>query len=179
MAKVWMRACEIIYCLWIKECPWCTDQVDSAGSLSRLRVTGPWSALTELCGFEDGSKFTEVCQSRRCLTHSVRRHWHVLYDPPESNVLKILQIASKEILLSDGKTDVLMTCVALSPKNRDKWPYLPKLKKKWGVFVSFCVVSFFWGCFFWIFGLVWFWFFSLICLRFLFGFWSGVFCLLI
>lgn len=31
-------------------------------------------------------------------------HWHVLYDPPERNVLKILKIASKKILLSDGKT---------------------------------------------------------------------------
>lgn len=42
-----------------------------------------------------------------------RCHWHVLSDPPEGNVLKILKIASTEILLSDGQTDVLMTCVAL------------------------------------------------------------------
>lgn len=102
-------------------------------------------------------------------------HWHVLYDPPDSNVLKILKIASKELLLSDGKTDVLVTCAALSQKNRDKWSYLPKLKK-WGCFVSFCVVRFSGGVlsgFFFCFGLAF-----LICLRF-FGFWSGVFCLLI
>lgn len=50
----------------------------------------------------------------------VRCHWHVLHEPPERNVLKILKIASKEILLSDGKTDVLMISVALSQKNSDK-----------------------------------------------------------
>lgn len=35
-------------------------------------------------------------------------------------MLKVLKIANKQILLTDGKTDVLMTCVVLSQKNNDE-----------------------------------------------------------
>lgn len=126
-----------------------------------------------LCGLEDVSKFPGICQSRRCLTHSVHCHCHVLYDYPERNVLKVLKIANKQILLTDGKTDVLMTCVALSQKNNDEWSYLPQLKK-WGFFL-FCVVRFSGDV---LSGFLVFFFFFL-CLKGFFCFWSDISYLLI
>lgn len=149
MAKVWMRTCVFIAC----------GLRSVHGARTRWTLLAPsvgwgWQGLlcTVLCGLEDVSKFTGICHSRRCLTHSVRCHCHALYDHPERNVLKILKIANKEILRTDGKTDVLMTCVALSQKNNDKWSYLPQLKKMKQIFcfILCCEVS--WGCSFWFFG---------------------------
>lgn len=147
MAKVWMRTRVFIAC----------GLRSVHGARTRWTLLAPsvgwgWQGLlcTVLCGLEDVSKSTGICHSRRCLTHSVRCHCHVLYDHPERNVLKILKIANKEILRTDGKTDVLMTCVALSQKNNDKWSYLPQLKKmRVFCFILCCEVS--WGCSFWFF----------------------------
>lgn len=169
MAKVWMRTCVFIAC----------GLRSVHGARTRWTLLAPsvgwgWQDLlcTVLCGLEDVSKFTGICHSRRCLTHSVRCHCHVLYDHPERNVLKILKIANKEMFWTDGKTDVLMTCVALSQKNNDKWSYLPQLKKmRVFCFILCCEVS--WGCSFWFFGVFF------ICLKFMFCFWSDVSYLLI
>lgn len=124
---------------------WLLQQAEDDRSLGLSQ----WWVASRMCPSSLGLPKQKVSDS------PVHCHWHVLYDPPERNVLKILKIASKKILLSDGKTDVLMTSVALSQKNSDQWSYLPRLKKKKReLFVLFCIVRISGGClsgFFWLF----------------------------
>lgn len=169
MAKVWMRTCVFIAC-GLRS----VHDARTRWTLLAPSVGWGWQGLlcTVLCGLEDVSKFTGICHSRRCLTHSVRCHCHALYDHPERNVLKILKIANKDILRTDGKTDVLMTGVALSQKNNDKWSYLPQLKKM-RFFLFYFVLWGFLAVFFLAFGVFF------ICLKSVFCFWSDVSYLLI
>lgn len=66
-------------------------------------------------GFEDVSRFIGICQSIRLLTRCRALSETVMsHTLLERHALKIFKIANKLIILSDVKTDVLMTRVALS-----------------------------------------------------------------